>query len=359
VGGNVSESPKQYQVLFVDDDHAFLEVIRDLFVAWSENVWQVHCAESADEALAVLNTHKIDLIVVDVNMPVLDGIQLIRILNRRYPQLKKAVITGFATEEKRSACLTEGAELFIEKPHSAEGLKSVFTMLHELISWIPQKGFQGVLRQVGLYDVLQMECLGRNSSILEIHNKQMHGRIYIEEGKIVHATAGDMVGQDAFQKLLSLPSGKFQMQPFEPPPAHSIEGQWESLLMEAARLHDETASQALTTKTAEKPEPLPAAKTSASIAVSGFPVRIAETLICSGQGDVLYAWQCPDVNARVMLLQHIAQQTTRLGELLPLGSFDRLEIQLGTGRVVAQVKPDRMILVHAASGDDKTELKKA
>ena len=352
MGGNVSESPKQYQVLFVDDDHAFLQVIRDLFVAWSENVWQVHCAESADEALEILNTHKIDLIVVDVNMPVLDGIQLIRILNRRYPQLKKAVITGFATEEKRSACLTEGAELFIEKPHSAEGLRSVFTVLHELLGWTPQEGFQGVLRQVGLYDVIQMECLGRNSSILEIHNQQMHGRIYIEDGRIVHATAGDTVGQAAFQKLLSLPSGKFQMQPFEPPSEHTIEGQWEFLLMDAARVHDETVSQVVTTKTAAKPELLPAAKT--SMAVSGFPVRVAETLICSGQGDVLYAWQCPDVNTRVTLLQHIAQQTTRLGQLLPLGSFDRIEIQLATGRVVAQTKPDRMILVHTATGDDKT-----
>jgi hypothetical protein len=142
------------------------------------------------------------------------------------------------------------------------------------------------------------------------------------------------------------------MQPFEPPSEHTIEGQWEFLLMDAARVHDETVSQVVTTKTAAKPELLPAAKT--SMAVSGFPVRVAETLICSGQGDVLYAWQCPDVNTRVTLLQHIAQQTTRLGQLLPLGSFDRIEIQLATGRVVAQTKPDRMILVHTATGDDKT-----
>lgn len=346
MGGNVSEPSKQHQVLFVDDDRAFLQVIRDLFVSWSEDAWQVYCAESADEALGILKTRKIDLIVVDVNMPVLDGIQFIRILNRRYPHLKKAVITGFATEEKRSTCLTEGAELFIEKPRSADGLKSVFTMLCELVSWTPQKGFQGVLRQVGLYDVIQMECLGRNSSILEIHNRQIRGRIYIEDGKIVHATAGDTVGHDAFQKLLSLASGEFQLQPFEPPSERTIEGSWEFLLMEAARVRDETASQAPAIKTAAKPEPSPVAEISP--AVSGFPVRVSETLICSGQGDVLYAWQCPDVNTRVTLLQHIAQQTTRLGQLLPLGSFDRLEIQLATGRVVAQVKPDRMILVHTA-----------
>jgi len=342
----MSELPKQHQVLFVDDDHDFLQVIRELFVAWSENVWQVHCAKSADEASGILKARKIDLIVVDVNMPVLDGIQFIHILNQRYPQLKKAVITGHATEEKRSACLSEGAELFIEKPHSTEGLKAVFTMLDELVSWTPQEGFQGVLRQVGLHDVIQMECLGRNSSILEIHNQQTHGRIYIEDGSIVHAVTGNTVGQDAFQKLLSLASGQFQLQPFEPPSQHTIEGQWEFLLMEAARVHDETVSQVVKTETATKTEPLPAAKT--STAVSGFPVHVAETLICSGQGDVLYAWQCREASTRIKLLQHIAQQTTQLGQLLPLGSFDRIEIQLAIGRVVAQVKPDRMIFVRTA-----------
>ena len=343
---NVSEPPKQYQILFVDDDRSFLQVISDLFVSLSENAWQVHCAKSADEALEILNARKIDLIVVDVNMPVLDGIQFIRILKRRFPQLKKAVITGLATEEKRSACLTEGAELFIEKPHSVEGLKAVFTMLDELVSWTPQEGFQGLLRQVGLHDVIQMECLGCNSSILEIHDKQTRGRIYIEDGKIVHAVTGDMVGQNAFQKLLSLVSGEFQLQPFEPPSERTIEGQWEFLLMDAARAHDEKVSQVVATETAEKTEPLPPAKIPAT--VSGSPVHVAETLICSGQGDVLYVWQCRDVNTRVKLLQHIAQQTARFGQLLPLGTFDRLEIQLAIGRVVAQTKSDRMILVRTA-----------
>ena len=111
------------------------------------------------------------------------------------PDLKKAVITSNATEEKRSACLAEGAELFIEKPRTPEGLKSIFVMLEELITWTPQEGFQGVLRRVGLQDVIQMECLGRNSSILEIHNLQLRGRVYIEDGRIIHAQAGDTAGR--------------------------------------------------------------------------------------------------------------------------------------------------------------------
>ena len=336
----------------MDDDVDFLAMIQDFFVTLGENAWQIHCASSADQALEILKIRKMDLVVSDVNMPMLDGVQFLHILNRRHPDLKKAVITSNATEEKRSACLAEGAELFIEKPRSPEGLKSIFIMLEELITWTPGEGFQGVLRRVGLQDVIQMECLGRNSSILEIHNQQLRGRVYIEDGRIIHAQTGNTVGESALYNLLAIPSGEFQLQPFEPPPKRTIEGQWESLLMEAARVRDETmAAQTPAAGPAPKPELLPAVKTSTP--ASDLAACIEETLICSGTGDPLYVWQCPDAQARVALLQNVAQQAAFFGQLVPLGSFDRLEMQLADSRVVAQVKADRMVFVRVSTDGEK------
>jgi CheY-like chemotaxis protein len=346
----VSAPAKQYQLLFVDDNGDFLAMIRDFFVALGENTWQIHCASSADQALEMLKTLKIDLVVSDVNMPMLDGIQFLHILNRRHPDLKKAVITSNATEEKRSACLAEGAELFIEKPRTPDGLKSIFIMLEELITWTPREGFQGVLRRVGMHDVIQMECLGRNSSILEIHNQQLRGRVYIEDGRIIHAQAGDAAGESAFYQLLAIPSGEFQLHPFELPARRTIEGQWEFLLMEAARMRDESAAaQPPATGPAPQPEPEPAPAMVPSVPASDLAARVEETLICSGTGDPLYVWQCPDVPARVALLQKVAQQAVSFGQLLPLGYFDRLEIQLAGSRAVAQTRADRMVFVRVAT----------
>jgi len=76
---------------------------------------------------------------------------------------------------------------------------------------------------------------------------------------------------------------------------------------------------------------------------------VTETLICSGHGKPLYEWQCADVNARMALLLEIGQQAARVGRLLPLGKFDRLEIQLPTSRAVAQVKPNRMVFVQVVT----------
>lgn len=344
---------KQQQILFVDDETNFLDTVRALFTSWSKNSWQVECATSADQALEILKTRSFDLVVVDVNMPVIDGEQFLRILARRFPGLKKAAITGHATEERRSACLASGAELFIEKPRSSEGLKSIFVMLDELVTWKQQTGFQGMLRRVGLQDVIQMECLGRNSSILEVADRKLTGQIYIQDGRIIHAIVGEMTGEPAFQKLLALPGGSFELQHFEPPGEQTIEGQWEFLLMEAARVHDETSPQAAAAEAAVVSEPPPAVdgpppalKTPAES--RDVSPRVMETLICSGQGMPLYQWQCADAKTRVALMVGIAQQAKRAGQLLALGKFDRLEISLPDSRALAQVKSDRMVFVQVA-----------
>lgn len=335
---------KQHRILFVDDEHAFLDTVSQLFAEWSRQTWKVHIAASADQALELLKDQPIDLVVVDINMPVLDGVQFLRVLHRRFPDLKKAVLTGHATEAKRTECLANGAELFIEKPRSTDGFKAIFSMLDELITWTPREGFQGMLRKVGLQDVIQMECLGRNSSVLEIHNQQLRGRIYIEDGSIIHAGVGDLIGETALNKLLSLSGGSFQLQPFEAPLQKTIEGQWEFLLMEAARVRDELAMQA--GADGQGGDGRSAEEAGLDQAP---PVRVVETLICSGLGDPLHVWQCPDTEARISFLKMVATLADRFGQEFPLSKFDRVEIQNASGRCVAQVHADRMVFVRMSA----------
>ncbi len=159
-----SEPARKFHVLFVDDSLAFLEAFSELCSIFSNRTWEVHSAPTADRALAILQDQPIDLAVLDIGMPMIDGIQLLGIVHRRYPGLKIAVMTGMATENNRAAALAGGAELFIEKPISADGSKVVFNLLHDLVSWAHRDGFSGSLRQVGLLEVVQMECIGAHSS---------------------------------------------------------------------------------------------------------------------------------------------------------------------------------------------------
>lgn len=234
-----ADDSKKFHILFVDDSMAFLESFGALCDEYANKTWAIYTATSADRALVVLKDKPVDLVVLDIGMPMLDGLQLLGIITRRYPGLKTVVMTGKSTEAKRADALANGADLFLEKPLTAEGMKSTFNLLNELVSWAHLEGFTGALRHVGLQEVIQMECNNRHSSILEIRNAELRGQIYIEAGAITHAMVGTLTGEQAFYRLMSLRGGEFQLKPFKPPAQRTIESRWEFLVMDAARASDE------------------------------------------------------------------------------------------------------------------------
>jgi len=331
----------KHSILFVDDDADFLATLRDLYEMMSEHSWQIHTATSANEALEVLDAQRVDLVVVDVNMPVIDGIQFMGILQRRHPKLKRAVLTGLATPEKRAASLANGADLFIEKATSPEGYKSIFAMFGELLQWQPREGFQGVLRKVGLQDVIQMECLAANSSVLEIYNQHVLGQIYIENGQLVHAAAGDMTGERALQRLLSLPGGSFELAQFEPPSEKTLSGSWEMLLMEAARVRDENVAKGVEENGADTQSSAPVSQRDSS--------HLEETLVCTRAGDTLFDAIPEEVPARVTWMQSVEQHATKMGQILALGNFDRLETQLAEGRAISLLRGGKLVYVRVST----------
>ena len=367
-------STNRTTILFVDDDVGFLEVVRNLMLELSEGTWEVRVAPDAAHGLGLIHEHKIDLLVIDVRMPVMDGLQFLSLLHRNYPSLLKVALTGHATENYRAACLSNGAELFLEKPVSQEGWKSLYSTLKQLVRLQPEEGFRGMLRRVGLQDVLQMECLARSSSVLEISTSHARGSVFVQEGQIVHAQVGNLAGEEAFNHLMALAGGNFNLKPFSEPPARTISGSWEFLLMEAARIRDEANEPSLdpsaleagesTTPLAEIQEIFRRAPQGAAHAIGGVgeaesvpgpsiapaPVetlrpKIDEVLICSTQGEVLYEWQCPDTNARIRFLQFLSQKSWQLRQGLPMGAFQRLEVEGPGDRIVTHIDSDCALYV--------------
>jgi CheY-like chemotaxis protein len=375
----MSVSPENVKkVLFVDDNLQFLEMIERLMGNWSQGEWQIFLAQNAGKALIILQEQAIDLAVVDVQMPVVDGIQFLALINRKYPTVQKVTLSAYADDAVRAACLSHGAELFLEKPRDPADLEIIFATLRELARHKPTvSGFRGVLRQASLQDVIQMECLNRNSSILEVNAGKWQGQIFIKEGSIVHATAADRNGEAALNKILRLTGGEFSLRPFAEAPRQTIDGPWEFLLMEAARARDEEAeaepeegpqtvadlpppqlamprpAPPLRPPPSQPPPPAPAAATTPAPAPAPAkpagprPARIDEMVVCSDKGEVLYEWQSANSSDRVSFLEFLSRKSQQLGEGLELGAFDRLEMEGSQARVVAQLKKNRGIFLRA------------
>ena len=344
----MDEIIKRKALLFVDDDVEFLDNIQALFAEKARGTWDIFAAENHAQALALLAKLRVDLVVLDIRMPGLDGIQFLQLLGRTHPGQTVAILTGIATEESRRTCLESGAALFLEKPVAPNGFATIFAALDALAGAQPQGGFRGMMRRVGLQEVLQLECLGRKSSVLEIFTGKMRGRIFICDGALVHAESGTLQGEVALYGMLALRGGEFNLLPYSEPPRRTIEGQWESLLMEAARLTDEGQ------KFLEPPQPETGAAEPDHIAATGTrevslgQLRIEEIVLCSGAGEVLYEWESKSLELRLRLLEQIEQQATQLSSLAPVGRFDRLEILTAEGRIVCQVQPDRRLFVRRA-----------
>ncbi|GIX50457.1 MAG: hypothetical protein KatS3mg132_651 [Limisphaera sp.] len=386
-----SPSAARRRVLFVDDDPAFLEVVTGLMTELSRGSWEILTARNASEAFQMLQQRPVDLVVLDVEMQAIDGVQVLSLLNRSHPHLQKAVLTGYATENYRAACLAQGAELFLEKPTTPDGWASVHAALQQLMEFPPERGFRGVLRRVGLTEILQMECLGRSSSLLEVTAGSLTGRIFVEDGQIVHAELGEYTGEAAFQRILALPGGQFVVHPLREPPARTIQNSWEFLLMEAARVQDELRAEMAGTSPAGEgapvgaagpavaeeptgpdrvadpgvpappagafPEPEPssqAIEAPAAPAVPGASVaapagqappldttlpEATALVICDDHGELLYDWNCPDRAAWVNILEFVTQKARRLAPADEFGEFDRMEVFEESGRRLIVLRP--------------------
>lgn len=110
---------KKISILVVDDESS----VRDSLYNWfREDGYQVECAESAKVALSILESESYDIILADIKMPGMDGLEMLR----RIKALKKdsiiIVMTAFATVDTAVQALKDGAFDYVTKPFDPDDL---------------------------------------------------------------------------------------------------------------------------------------------------------------------------------------------------------------------------------------------
>ena len=110
-------------VAIVDDDPRLRELIRDELI--DEGVEAVACPDG-EALLELLNQRKIDLILLDLMMPRMDGMTCLQRLNERSNTIPVLVVTAFNEDQKRIEAKALGASDFILKP-------DLFELLPELL----------------------------------------------------------------------------------------------------------------------------------------------------------------------------------------------------------------------------------
>ncbi len=101
------------RVLVVDDERYVRRLIRD---SLTREGYEVETAESGTEALRMLRENPCDVVIADVVMPGMDGLDLLKRLKRDHPEVGVVILTGKPLRHDLSEFLLAGADEFLTKP---------------------------------------------------------------------------------------------------------------------------------------------------------------------------------------------------------------------------------------------------
>ena len=102
----------QATVLVVDDEKGPRESLRMIL----RPTYEVLCAQDGSEALEILRTEDVDLITLDLNMPGIQGEEIMRTVRRDFPHVELIVITGYGTLENAAEAVRYGVSDYLQKP---------------------------------------------------------------------------------------------------------------------------------------------------------------------------------------------------------------------------------------------------
>jgi DNA-binding NtrC family response regulator len=116
-------------ILVVDDEILIRDLLYDFF---QDQGWNIAVAESAEKALELLKSRQIDLVLADIKMPGMDGLELTSEIHQSYPKLPVVLMTGFPSVETAVAALRKKAADYITKPFNINQLyKLVLSLVAE------------------------------------------------------------------------------------------------------------------------------------------------------------------------------------------------------------------------------------
>jgi DNA-binding NtrC family response regulator len=119
---------KRAKIIVVDDE----DIVRESLYDWLDGVgYDVEIAASAEEALEILKKKKINIMLADLVMPGMNGIELMKEAKKLYPTLAAVIITAHATIQTAITAIREGAFDYIEKPFCPEKVELLIEKLVE------------------------------------------------------------------------------------------------------------------------------------------------------------------------------------------------------------------------------------
>jgi len=181
-------------LLVVEDDRSTLSLYRAGLKGLQG--FKIIMAENGGQALEMLRLEPVHVLVTDLNMPVMDGFNLIAKVSRLYPQVPIIVMTGLDESQHLNTPLQLGAIRILTKPPR-------LTLLMDAIRQASQYEPTGMIRGIGLNSILQLLNWEKKSCTLTVKSEAGMGLLYLKHGEVVHAAYKADEGLPAAYEILT------------------------------------------------------------------------------------------------------------------------------------------------------------
>ncbi len=304
------------KILLADDDPDLLDMYSQTLAQLPSRP-EIQTANSGARVIAMLEAEEFQLLICDLKMPKMDGLQVLAIVRRKYPHLRTVALTAEVDEQFRSRAYALGVDLFWHKPATEQENQMFLECIESLLGRESEGGFRGV-QSKSLMDIIQLECISQSSSVLRITNGSVSGKIWIQDGDLVDAEAVDLQGETAFQKILSWRAGNFEMLPAEPSRPRTIFKSYNALLLESAQALDEARGEVT-------PEGVPQSVASPLSQLSQFEGVEFVLAMKSGQRGYQVARGLENPERMATWARRSLERFRALGENLGAGPLEQIE----------------------------------
>jgi len=191
-------------ILIIDDNESILDIIVEKLKSCEEPI-SVKTAPNGKLALEILHTSKIDLVVTDLNMPVMDGFELLSHMNRDFNDIPALVMTGFGSHKDKTRLAQVGIFNFLAKPFNINLLqKEILSLLHNRN--------KGHLKNVSLANLLQTVEMDEKTLTLRIVSNEKLGFMHFDNGFLIDAETDNLIGKDAAVEILGWDEAEIKFQ---------------------------------------------------------------------------------------------------------------------------------------------------
>jgi anti-anti-sigma factor len=168
----------QEKILVIDDEKATLKMFRLFLDVYG---FDILTAESGEEGLEVFDREKPDIVLTDIKMPGMDGIEVLQEIKKRSPATEVIVITGHGDMDLAIQALNLDAADFINKPIQRQSLEQGLSRARERLKLAKSRQNEVSVRQQGAAVVIEIQ--GSVSSHSEPYLREAYAKARASEGK--------------------------------------------------------------------------------------------------------------------------------------------------------------------------------